>query len=114
MSGAPSRSAMSGPLFVFRQPCQSFLAGLKSGELAAGEAAQALRECMRKVLCSHPRRFLDMRLVKDGALFHGLNGFFVKGCSREIGQDQYRTARKRSNNIGNRPANLFDLSRRTV
>src|SRR4030088_1154679 len=54
-------------LFVFRQPCQSFLAGLKSGKLAAGEATQVLRERMRKVLCSHPRGFLDMRLVKHGA-----------------------------------------------
>src|SRR5258708_9909623 len=108
------RQRYSGRLFVFRQPCQSFVAGLESGKLAAGEATQALSERMRKVLCSHPCGFLDMRLVKNGALFHGLNGFLVHGCSREIGQDQYRIARKRSHNFGNCPANLLDLSRRPV
>src|SRR5258708_30190101 len=111
---AAAGPALEAGLLVFRQPRQSFLAGLKSGKLAAGEAAQALRERMRKVLRSHPRGFLDMRLVEDGALFHGLNGFLIKGCSREIGQDQYGIARKLSHNFGNSPANLLDLTSRTV
>ncbi len=55
-----------------------------------------------------------MKFVKDGGLFHGPNGFRIKGCSREIGQYQDRTKRTGNHKFGHSPENLFDLGRRTM
>jgi hypothetical protein len=69
-----------------RQPCQSFIAGLKSGKFSAGETTQVPGELRREVLRSHECGFLDVQLVKDGGLLHNPNGFLVKRCSRKIGK----------------------------
>lgn len=52
--------------------------------------------------------------VKDGGLFHDPNSFGIKGCSREISKYQDGTKRAGNHKGGNRPENLFDLSRRTM
>src|ERR1700689_1819541 len=71
---------------VLDQPCQGFLAGLKSGKFAAGEATQVCREYERNALRSRPCGFLNIGLVEDGGFFHNPNRFLAKGCSLEIGK----------------------------
>ena len=98
---------------------QSFASHVRASSLVVktgnsrGEAPYAFSEILRKVLGSHPRGFLDIGLVEDGAFLHGPDGFLVKRCSGEVGKDQDRTARSSGHDAGKFSDNRFDLGCRT-
>src|SRR5579864_711632 len=87
-----SRFRTRGEL-VFHQPVQGFFASLECGQIAPGKTLDVLVEDMWEAFGANPCGALQVRAVKDRALFQTVDGDAVKLGASEVGEQQHRAAR---------------------